>query len=98
MSAAGVERALVQQADNVDLVLGTNMRMGTGFGLMNDTVPLSPNPRACFWGGWGGSLSVIDLDARLTVSYVMNRMASNLVGDLRGALLVFAAYESLTSR
>jgi CubicO group peptidase (beta-lactamase class C family) len=95
LSQEGLERALVEQAHNVDLVLGVRMRMGTGFGLMNEEIPLSQNPRAFFWGGYGGSLAVIDLDARMTVTYVMNKMGSSLAGDLRGALLVFAAYQSL---
>ena len=97
LSEAGVERILVEQAHNEDLVLGARMRMGTGFGLMNDLIPLSPNRRSFFWGGYGGSIAVIDMDARMTVSYVMNKMGSSLVGDLRGAMLVFAAYESLNS-
>ena len=46
-------------------------------------------------GGWGGSLAVIDADAKLTISYVMNRMEPDLVGDLRGGMLVFAAYQAL---
>jgi CubicO group peptidase (beta-lactamase class C family) len=95
LSADGVERIFTEQHHDVDQVLGMKMRLGTGFGLMNEAVPLSANPRSCFWGGWGGSLAVIDLDARLSVAYVMNRMASGLVGDLRGAMLVFAAYQSL---
>jgi len=95
LSQEGVERALVEQAHNVDLVLAVKMRMGTGFGLMNEEIPLSPNPRAFFWGGYGGSLALIDLDSRMTVTYVMNKMGSSLAGDLRGALLVFAAYQSL---
>jgi CubicO group peptidase (beta-lactamase class C family) len=73
------------------------MRLGTGFGLMNEIVPLSPNPRSCFWGGWGGSVAVIDLDAQLSVAYVMNRMAGGLVGDLRGAMLVMTTYMSLAA-
>lgn len=97
LSPGGVERILVEQAHNVDLVLGMKMRMGTGFGLMNDLIPLSPNPRSFFWGGWGGSIAVIDLDAGLSVAYVMNKMADGLVGDLRGALLVFATYQALAT-
>jgi len=31
----------------------------------------------------------------MTVSYVMNRMAPELIGDLRGAMIVLAAYQSL---
>ena len=96
MSPEGVERIFVEQAHDVDRVLGMKMRLGTGFGLMNEMVPLSANPRTCFWGGWGGSIAIIDLDAELSVAYTMNRMADGLVsGDLRGPLLVFSAYQSL---
>ena len=52
-------------------------------------------PRGCFWGGLGGSLVVSDLDARLTIAYVMNRMGGGLVGDTRGAHLIRAAMASL---
>lgn len=97
LSQEGVERILVEQSHNVDHVLGAKMRMGTGFGLMNDLIPLSPNPRSFFWGGWGGSIAVTDMDAGLTVSYVMNKMADALMGDLRGAMLVFAAYQDLAA-
>ncbi|MDX6326841.1 MAG: hypothetical protein QOK15_3195, partial [Nocardioidaceae bacterium] len=97
MSPAGVERILEEQSNGVDLVLGTEMRFGMGFGLMSDAVPLSPSARAFFWGGWGGSIAVTDLDTQLTVTYVMNKMASDLIGDLRGASIVFAAYEALAT-
>ena len=70
-------------------------RFGMGFGLKSDALPISPNEGVFFWGGWGGSLALIDLEARLTVSYVMNRMASNLLGDVRGGGLAMAAYRSL---
>jgi CubicO group peptidase (beta-lactamase class C family) len=73
------------------------MRFGMGFGLMSEAVPLSPSQRAFFWGGWGGSLALVDLDAQLTVTYVMNKMATDLVGDLRGASIVFAAYDALAT-
>lgn len=91
LSPAGVDRIFVEQAHATDQVLGVKMRLGTGFGLMNDLIPLSPNPRSCFWGGWGGSICVIDVDAGISISYVMNKMAGGLVGDMRGAMIVLAA-------
>ena len=91
LSPEGVDRIFVEQCHQTDLVLGVKMRLGTGFGLMNDLIPLSANPRSCFWGGWGGSICVIDVDARLSVAYVMNKMAGGLVGDMRGAMIVLAA-------
>ena len=95
MSDKGVARIFTEQHHDVDQVLGVKMRLGTGFGLPNDQIPISPNERACFWGGWGGSISVIDLDAEITITYVMNRMAGALIGDMRGAGLVFATYGAL---
>ena len=45
------------------------------------------------WGGWGGSMVMVDLDARLSVAYVMNQMTRG--GDYRGLGIVLAAYEGL---
>lgn len=95
MSEAGVERALEEQSRGKDQVLNANFVFGMGFGLTDATFPISPNQRAFFWGGWGGSLAVIDLDARVSIAYVMNRMEPNLMGDPRGAGIVKAAFESL---
>ncbi|HEX6342501.1 serine hydrolase domain-containing protein [Umezawaea sp.] len=73
-----------QQSDGVDLVLGVPLRFGIGFALPETTtVPYVPQGRACYWGGWGGSLVVVDLDRGLTVSYVMNRMAPGIIGSDR---------------
>ncbi|GLY85826.1 serine hydrolase domain-containing protein [Actinoallomurus iriomotensis] len=94
LSAAGCERVFEQQSDGVDRVLGTWVRFGLGYGLPSRGLPL-PNPRTVAWGGWGGSIVVADLDAGMTVSYVMNRMAGGLTGDARGAGLVLAAYAGL---
>ena len=93
LSQAGVEAIFEEQSNGDDLVLGVPLRFGIGYGLGTELMPLGP--RGCYWGGWGGSLVVSDLDARITVSYVMNRMEMGLVGDTRGAALVLAAVVSL---
>jgi CubicO group peptidase (beta-lactamase class C family) len=95
LSAAGCEAVFEEQAHGTDLVLGIPVRLGVGYGLSMPEMPISPNPRACFWGGWGGSLVVVDLDARMVVSYVMNRMGEGTTGDMRGAAIVMSAYGSL---
>lgn len=97
MSEAGVARILEEQIRGTDLVMGTPLVFGNGFGLNNPAAPISPNPRAFFWGGWGGSLAVTDLDARATISYVMNRMEADLLGDPRGAGVAAAAFASLAN-
>ncbi|MGH9055765.1 MAG: serine hydrolase domain-containing protein [Acidimicrobiales bacterium] len=95
LSAAGCEKILTEQSYGEDLVLGVPIRFGIGYGLPSPEMPLSPSSRACFWGGWGGSVIVRDMDVHLTVSYMMNKMGEGTLGDERGAGIVQAAYESL---
>ncbi len=85
-----------EQANGTDLVLGTPLRHGIGYGLPSEAIPF-PSPRTCFWGGWGGSLVINDFENKMTVAYVMNRMGDGTTGDLRGAAIIGAAYRSLFS-
>ncbi|MHB1986732.1 MAG: serine hydrolase domain-containing protein [Acidimicrobiales bacterium] len=93
LSGAGCETVFEEQSNGMDLVLGLPLRFGMGFGLSGELTPVGP--RTCFWGGWGGSVVVVDLEARLSVAYVMNKMESGLVGDVRGSSIVLAAASSL---
>jgi len=95
ISETGVARILEEQTRGTDMVLGVPLVFGMGFGLNDPTFPISPNPRSFFWGGWGGSLAVIDLDARVSIAYVMNRMEADLLGDLRGGSIAGAVYAAL---
>jgi CubicO group peptidase (beta-lactamase class C family) len=97
LSEAGCEAVFEEQARGVDLVLGVPLLLGMGYGISSPELPLSPNPRTCFWGGWGGSLVVCDLDARLCISFVMNRMGEGTVGDDRGIGIVLATYAALAA-
>ncbi|MYK27784.1 MAG: beta-lactamase family protein [Gammaproteobacteria bacterium] len=95
MSEAGCRAIFDEQTFGKDLVLGVPVKFGMGYGITTDLLPMGPNPNIAYWGGWGGSTAVIDLDARLCISYVMNRMEGNLMGDLRGFRLLQAAHRSL---
>ena len=97
LSAAGCETVLREVSYTTDLVLGLPIRFGMGYGLNSTDMPISPSERSCFWGGWGGSLVVVDLDRQLCVAYVMNKMGEGTLGDLRGASVVAAAYAAVTS-
>jgi CubicO group peptidase (beta-lactamase class C family) len=92
LSEKGCDVVFEEQSNGTDLVLQVPMRMGMGYGLSGELMPMGP--RTCFWGGYGGSLIVMDQDMRLTVSYVMNRMEGGLVGDLRGPTILMAAVQS----
>ena len=87
LSGAGCRRALEEQVAGVDLVLGVPMRFGLGFAL---GAGIMPNVNTIFWGGYGGSLAIADLDARTTIAYTPNRMAGGPAGDLRAIELAMA--------
>jgi CubicO group peptidase (beta-lactamase class C family) len=95
MSEAGCRVIFDEQCSGQDLVLNAPIRFGMGYGLTSDVMPMGPNQNIAYWGGWGGSTAVIDQDARMCASYVMNRMEASVLGDPRGFLLLQAAYQSL---
>ncbi len=97
MSEAGARKALEEQIDNVDDVLYMRMRHGLGFARDLDGWVTSPNPNHMFWGGWGGSVAVVDFDVRASVAYVMNRMEGTITGDPRGNRIVDAAFASIAA-
>jgi CubicO group peptidase (beta-lactamase class C family) len=96
LSDAGLAAIFQEQSNGRDLVLNVPLRFGMGFGLASETMPMGP--RSCAWGGYGGSLVFNDLDARVTVAYVMNRMEAGFIGDPRGASVVMATAGALASR
>jgi CubicO group peptidase (beta-lactamase class C family) len=89
MSEKGLDAIFEEQSNGPDLVLTIPIRFGIGYGLASERFPIGP--RSCFWAGLGGSLVISDLDWRLTIAYVMNKMEAGLVGDTRGLGLVLAA-------
>ncbi|GAB5488024.1 MAG: EstA family serine hydrolase [Parasphingorhabdus sp.] len=95
MSEAGTKRIFEKQSEGMDLVLGVPLVFGMGYGLNSEATPISPNKNACFWGGYGGSSVIIDQDANLCFSYVMNKMETGLLGDPRGFGLAAAMYMSM---
>ena len=97
LSDAGCERVFDVQSAETDLVLGVPLTFGVGYGLNSESTPIGMNSRTCFWGGWGGSIVVNDLDQRLTVAYVMNKMGEGTLGDMRGIGVVFAALAARSS-
>ena len=68
LSPQTIDRIFEVQSNGIDLVIGIPLKMGVGYSLL-------PEGRVCCWGGYGGSLMIIDVDRRLTFAYVMNKMA-----------------------
>ncbi len=95
LSPETIDLVFRQQSDGEDLVLEAPFRFGIGYCLGSPVVPYVPSGRTFFWGGWGGSLAVMDLDRRLTITYMMNAMAPGLIGNARAEAYVNAVYAAL---
>ncbi len=78
LSPRTIDRIFDVQFNGIDLVIGIPIKWGVGYGL-------APEGRVCSWGGYGGSLVVIDVDRRITFAYVMNKMAPG-AGTIAAAL------------
>jgi hypothetical protein len=89
LSEATCRKALEVQIEGQDLILGMPVRFGLGFAVGGDFMP---NPNTLYWGG---SLAVIDMDARATYAYAMNRMADGRTGDMRALAPISAAWDAL---
>ena len=100
LSEAGAARARELQAEGNDRITSWQLQWGMGYSIGGPTMEhiygsLFDGRRVAFWGGSGGSWVHNDLDARMTVAFVMNRHLESNDVDLRSVNIVKAAYESL---
>ena len=93
LSPATIDKIFQVQSVGPDLVLGIPLKLGMGYGLpLPQVLPFIPEGRICFWGGWGGSMVIVDTERRMTIAYMMNKMAPGLVGGPISAALVEQVY------
>jgi CubicO group peptidase (beta-lactamase class C family) len=91
-----IELIFREQSDGIDLVLGVPLRFGIGYGLpVPATLPYVPDEKICFWGGWGGSVIIMDVGRRMTIAYMMNKMGPGIIGSDRSEQYVRSIYDAL---
>jgi CubicO group peptidase (beta-lactamase class C family) len=84
LSQDTIELIFQEQSSGIDQVLLIPLRFGIGFGLPEpQSVPVIPEGKICFWGGWGGSMAIMDADRRATLTYVMNKRGPGTTGTER---------------
>jgi CubicO group peptidase (beta-lactamase class C family) len=98
LSAPTIERIFDVQSHGPDLVLGVPLRFGIGYCLSTpEVLPFVPaEETVCFWGGWGGSMVLINPARRTTATYVMNRMGQGTLGNERTARYARLIYEAIS--
>ncbi len=90
-----IDRIFEVQSDGMDLVLFQHLRFGIGFGLPSPQESQLPDRRIAYWGGWGGSIVLNDVDRGITFAYVMNRMDGAVLGSTRSAAYQRAFFDSI---
>lgn len=102
LSPQTIDLIFQQQSDGTDLVLGLPIRFGIGFAIAGggsaQSLPFIPGAkdrRVCTWGGFGGSWEIMDLDKRMTITYVMNKMGAGILGSERTAAYMNAVYHAI---
>ena len=96
LSPATIDLVFQEQIDGIDLVLGVPLRFGLGYGLPRaEVLPWAVNERVCFWGGWGGSVIIMDAGRRMTFAYMMNKMGAGVVGSERSSGYGQAIYRAV---
>lgn len=94
-----IDQMLQERVSGVDQMLLLNIRFGLGVGLpVPETVTFIPEGNICFWGGWGGSMVVMDLDRRMTIAYTMNKMGSGILSNANGKAYIEAIYEIMADK
>ncbi|RMD40135.1 hypothetical protein DV735_g4992, partial [Chaetothyriales sp. CBS 134920] len=94
LSPKTIDLIFQEQTNGIDLVLGFPVRWGLGFALpKEETATWIPLGRRCFWGGWGGSIVIADLEHKMTISYMMNKMYEGTMGSANTEQYIRAIYE-----
>jgi CubicO group peptidase (beta-lactamase class C family) len=100
LSEAGARKALEPLISSHEHIMRMPVSFAHGFGIgsgIGGDLADVKRPESIFWGGYGGSLALIDMKARTSFGYAMNRMGVSTVGDERTAALAKGMWVGLTA-
>lgn len=77
------DRIFEEQFKGTDLLLGVPVRWGVGYALRGADINIEssvegvvPEGRVAYWGGWGGSMVLMDVERGITCAFVGNKMTN----------------------
>ncbi|KAI3329196.1 beta-lactamase [Xylariaceae sp. AK1471] len=98
LSKATVDLIFEEQSRGMDLAIGTPIRFGIGYALKGDGDWVNewmPAGDIAYWGGSGGSLGVMDVGRKVTITYAMNKRSPALIGNTASRAYIREIYEAL---
>ncbi|OGM45518.1 beta-lactamase [Aspergillus bombycis] len=92
-----LDEMMKEQVRGLDSVLFLDVRFALGLALpSSNSMPAIPEDAGiCFWGGWGGSMVVMDRGRRMTIAYVMNKMEYRSLGSANAEAYIREIYQCL---
>ena len=95
LSSDAIDRAVVEQSNGTDAVLGTQTRVSLGFMLSGETFQTGTATRSFGHPGAGGSVGIADPEAGIGFGYAMNQYKWEAGDESRCFKLFTAVYGSL---
>jgi len=96
IGAAAIERALTEQHNDIEVIMGRQYHQAMGFILNSPPVVfMGPNPQAFGHHGAGGSIGMGDRENAIAIGYAPSRMHSRMDNGPRARRLIDAAFQCL---
>ncbi|KAI0433003.1 beta-lactamase [Xylaria sp. FL1042] len=98
LSKSTVDLIFEEQSRGIDLAIGMPIRFGIGYAIKGDGDWIDdwmPAGDIAYWGGSGGSLGIMDVGRKVTITYAMNKMSPTIIGNTAAKAYIGAIYEAL---
>ncbi|KAJ2986449.1 hypothetical protein NUW58_g5020 [Xylaria curta] len=98
LSKSTVDLIFEEQSQGNDLAIGSPIRFGIGYAIKGDGDWLDdwmPAGDIAYWGGSGGSLGIMDVGRKVTITYAMNKRSPSIIGNTASRAYIAAVYEAL---
>ncbi|KAI8947706.1 beta-lactamase [Xylaria longipes] len=98
LSKSTVDLISEEQSNGTDLAIGSPIRFGIGYAIKGDGDWVDgwmPAGDIAYWGGSGGSLGIMDVGRKVTITYAMNKRSASVIGNTASKAYIGAIYEAL---
>ncbi|KAI3328393.1 beta-lactamase/transpeptidase-like protein [Ustulina deusta] len=98
LSKSTVDLIFEEQSQGTDLAIGVPIRFGIGYAIKGDgdwVDDWMPAGDIAYWGGSGGSLGIMDVGRKVTITYAMNKRSPTLIGNTAAKAYIGAIYKAL---
>lgn len=98
LSKSTVDLIFEEQSNGMDLAIGSPIRFGIGYAIKGDgdwVDDWMPAGDIAYWGGSGGSLGIMDVGRKVTITYAMNKRSPSVIGNTASKAYIGAIYEAL---